>query len=151
MDENVLDHIHFTWTQKIYVVFEYNITFTMAYYGIFQFSSVAQSCLTLCDPFDCSVPVLPVHHRLLEFAQTCPLSQWRHPTISSSVIPFSSWLHSFPASGSFQTILVVSYSHSDGFKEQKECGKKICIFFRIIWKTHVLSTIQSQNNCCLSY
>ena len=32
----------------------------------------------------------------------CPLSQWCHPTSSSSVIPFSSRLHSFPASGSFQ-------------------------------------------------
>ena len=32
----------------------------------------------------------------------CPLSQWCHPTISSSVIPFSSCPHSFPASGSFQ-------------------------------------------------
>ena len=32
----------------------------------------------------------------------CPLSQWHHPTISSSVIPFSSCPQSFPASGSFQ-------------------------------------------------
>ena len=32
---------------------------------------------------------------------SCPLSQWCHPTISSSIIPFSSWLLSFPASGSF--------------------------------------------------
>ena len=32
----------------------------------------------------------------------CPLSQWCHPTISSSVVPFSSRLQSFPASGSFQ-------------------------------------------------
>ena len=35
-----------------------------------QFSSVAQSCPTLCDPMDCSMPGLPVHHRLLELAQT---------------------------------------------------------------------------------
>ena len=35
-----------------------------------QFSSVAQSCLTLCDPMDCSMPGLPVHHQLLEFTQT---------------------------------------------------------------------------------
>ena len=34
-------------------------------------------------------------------SNSCPLSQWRHPTISSSVIPFSSCLQSFPASGSF--------------------------------------------------
>ena len=35
-----------------------------------QFSSVTQSCLTLCDPMDCSMPGLPVHHQLLELAQT---------------------------------------------------------------------------------
>ena len=36
----------------------------------FQFSSVAQSCPTLCDPMDCSMPGLPVHHQLPEFTQT---------------------------------------------------------------------------------
>ena len=36
------------------------------------------------------------------YPNSCPLSQWCHPTISSSVIPFSSHLQSFPASGSFQ-------------------------------------------------
>ena len=35
-----------------------------------QFSSVAQSCPTLCEPTDCSMPGLPVHHQLLEFTQT---------------------------------------------------------------------------------
>ena len=35
-----------------------------------QFSSVAQPCLTLCDPMDCSMPGLPVHHQFLEFTQT---------------------------------------------------------------------------------
>ena len=35
-----------------------------------QFSSVAQSCLTLCDPMNCSTPGLPVHHELPEFTQT---------------------------------------------------------------------------------
>ena len=35
-----------------------------------QFSSVAQSFPTLCNPMDCSTPGLPVHHHLLEFAQT---------------------------------------------------------------------------------
>ena len=33
------------------------------------FSSVAQSCPTLCKPMDCSMSGLPVHHQLLEFAQ----------------------------------------------------------------------------------
>ena len=36
----------------------------------FQFSSVAQSCPTLCHPMDCSMPGLPVHHQLPEFTQT---------------------------------------------------------------------------------
>ena len=36
------------------------------------------------------------------YSKSCPLSQWYHPTISSSVIPFSSCPQSFPASGSFQ-------------------------------------------------
>ena len=69
----------------------------------FQFSSVAQSCLTLCDPMNYSTPGLPVYHQLLESTQnSCPLSRWCHPAISSSVVPFSSCLQSFPASGSFQ-------------------------------------------------
>ena len=35
-----------------------------------QFSSVAQSCPTLCNPMNCSMPGLPVHHQFLEFTQT---------------------------------------------------------------------------------
>ena len=35
-----------------------------------QFSSVAQSCLTLCDPMNCSMPGFPVQHQLPEFTQT---------------------------------------------------------------------------------
>ena len=35
-----------------------------------QFSSVTQSCLILCDPMNCSRPGFPVHHQLLELAQT---------------------------------------------------------------------------------
>ena len=35
-----------------------------------QFNSVAQSCLTLCDPMDYSMPGFPVHHQLLELTQT---------------------------------------------------------------------------------
>ena len=64
-----------------------------------QFSSVAQSCPTLCDPRNRSTPGLPGHHQLLEFTQTHVHRV--HPTISSSVFPFSSCLQSFPASGSF--------------------------------------------------
>ena len=65
--------------------------------------SVANLCLTLCDSMDCSTPGLPVLPYLLEMAQTHV--NWvsdAHPTISSSVILFSSRLQSFPAPGSFQ-------------------------------------------------
>ena len=50
---------------------------------------------------DCSMPGFLVHHQLPgACSNSCPLSRWRHPTISSSVVPFSC-LQSFPASGSF--------------------------------------------------
>ena len=67
----------------------------------FQFSSVAQLCLTL-------QPHVPQHARPPcpsptpgVYPNSCLLSRWCYPTISSSVIPFSSHLQSFPASGSF--------------------------------------------------
>ena len=85
---------------------------------------------TLCDPMDCSPPGSSVHSVQFSSIQSlscvcfrfhglqharppcpsptprvhpnpCPLSRWCHPTISSSVVPFSSCLCSFPASGSF--------------------------------------------------
>ena len=67
-----------------------------------QFRSVTQSCPTLWPhglkrtrlPCSSSTPGV--------YSNSCPLSQWCHPTISSSVMPFSSHLQSFPASGSFQ-------------------------------------------------
>ena len=40
------------------------------YYRFSQFSSVAQSCPTLCHPMNCSTPGLPVHHQLPGFTQT---------------------------------------------------------------------------------
>ena len=59
--------------------------------------SVDQSQMSLCDPIDCSSPS-PSQGTC---SNSCPLSLWCHPTISSSVFPFSSCLQSFPASGSF--------------------------------------------------
>ena len=67
-----------------------------------QFSSVAQSCPTLCNPMNRSTPGLPVHHQLPESTQTHV--HWVGDAIqtnSSSAIPFSSCPQSFPASGSF--------------------------------------------------
>ena len=61
-----------------------------SYEGIFRrFSSVAQSCPTLCDPMDCNMPGLPVCHQLPEFTQThvhwdCDPIQLSHPLSSPS-------------------------------------------------------------------
>ena len=70
------------------------------------FSSVQFSCSVVSDSLrphepqytrpPCSSPTPGVH------PNSCPLSWWCHPTISSSVIPFSSFPQSFPASRSFQ-------------------------------------------------
>ena len=67
-----------------------------------QFSSVAQSCPTLCDPMNRSMPGLPVHYQLLESTQTHV--HWVGDAIQPShplSFPFSSCSQSFPASGSF--------------------------------------------------
>ena len=45
-------------------------TEVFSFLNCLQFSSVAQSCLTLCDPMNHNMPGLPVHHQLLEFTQT---------------------------------------------------------------------------------
>ena len=66
-----------------------------------QFISVTQLCLTL-QPHGLQHAGLPCPPPTLEAcSNSCALSQWCHPTISSSVIPFSSCLQSFPALGSF--------------------------------------------------
>ena len=68
---------------------------------LIQFGSAAQSCLTLWTRglqhawLPCPPPTPGA------CANLCPSSRWCHPTISSSVIPFSSCLQSFPASESF--------------------------------------------------
>ena len=74
------------------------------------FSSVQLlSRVQLCDPMDCSTPDFPVHHQLPgTYSNSCLSRWWCHPTISSSVAPFSSCLQSSSASGSFQ---MVSSSH----------------------------------------
>ena len=66
------------------------------------FCSVAQSCPTLCDPHGLQHTRLPCPSPAPgAYSNSCPSSQQCHPTISSSVVPLSSCLQSFPASGSF--------------------------------------------------
>ena len=60
-----------------------------------QFSSVAQSCPTLCDPMNCSTPGLPVHHQLLEFTKLMSVESVMpynhlilcHPFLPPSIFP----------------------------------------------------------------
>ena len=65
-----------------------------------RFVLVAQSCLNLRDPVDCSTPGSCPPSSPGLCSNPCPLSQWCHPTISSFVAAFSCF-QSFPASGSF--------------------------------------------------
>ena len=74
----------------------------IASFSSVQFSSVAQSCPTLCDPMNCGTPGLPVHHQLPEFTQTHvhrvgDAIQPSHPLFS----PSPPAPQSLPASGSF--------------------------------------------------
>ena len=59
-----------------------------------QFSSVTQSCPTLCDPMDCSMPGFPIHHQLPEHTQThvhhiSDAIQPSHPLLSPSLPAFN--------------------------------------------------------------
>ena len=69
--------------------------------------NVCYCCSVLSHVLFFVTPWTAAHHASLSFtisyicSNSCPLSQWCHSTISSSVIPFSSCLRSFPASGSF--------------------------------------------------
>ena len=74
---------------------------TLYYIYSVQFSSVTQSCLTLrSHELQHTRPPCPSPTPRV-YSNSCPSSRWCHPAISSSVIPFSSCLQSFPASGSF--------------------------------------------------
>ena len=80
---------------------------TSLFYYIFsssfsvQFSSVAQSCPTFCDPTNRSTPVSLSITSPEVHPNSCASSRWCHPAISSSVLSFSSCPQSLPASESF--------------------------------------------------
>ena len=74
----------------------------LKFYDLNWVSSVTQSCLTL-QPRGLQHARLPCPSPTPRaYSNSCPSCRWCHPTISSSVVPFSSCLQSFPASGSFQ-------------------------------------------------
>ena len=70
------------------------ISIKLLLYSLIQFSSVAQSYLTTCDSMGCSTPGFPVHHQLLELAQTHvhrvgDAIQPPHPLLSPSLPAFN--------------------------------------------------------------
>ena len=78
-----------------------------------QFSSVAQSCLTLCDPMNCSTPGLPVHHQLLELTQI--YWSFRFSIIPSKEIPGlisfrMDWLDLLAVQGPLKRLLAIKKS-----------------------------------------
>ena len=101
---------------------------TKLYFILFQFRSVVQSCLTLCDPMYCSTPGLPVHHQRPEFTQLTSIKSVmpsKHlilcrpllllPSIFPSIWVFSneSALHiSWPKYWSFSFYISLSNEHS---------------------------------------
>ena len=92
--------VSYKWRQTIYDFL------LLASFSSVQFSSVTESCLTLCDLVNHSTSGLPVHHQLPGvYPNPCPSSQWCHPTISSSVVPFSSCPQSFPAPSIFSSFM----------------------------------------------
>ena len=97
---------HFLWNPVFLIVpqiVEKEVNPIISRYSIGCFCcSVTQLFSTFCSPKDCSTPGFLVFHYLPEFwSDSRPLSEWGRPAISSSVVPFSSCLQSFPASGSF--------------------------------------------------
>ena len=102
------------WMDKKTVVHIHNEVYTMEY--SVQFSSVTQSCLTPCDRMDLQHARLPCPWTAAGvYSNSCPLSLWYHPIISSFVVPFSSCPQSIPASGTFQiSQLIASGGQSIG-------------------------------------
>ena len=68
-----------SWNFSPYYLFNYLLPFSPLLYWV-QFSSVAQSCPTLCDPMDCSIPGLLVHHELPVYSNSSPLSPVMPPS-----------------------------------------------------------------------
>ena len=95
---NFKDLISYLTCQDICLCYVYNL-FVLSF--SVQFSSVAQSYLTLRPHESQHARPLCPSPTPRAYSNSCALSHWCHPTISSSIVPFSSCPQSFPASGSF--------------------------------------------------
>ena len=99
---------------------------------------------------DCSMPGFPVHYQTPRAClNSCPLSQWCQPTISSSIIPFSSCLQSFPASGPFlMSQFCASKCWSFSFSNSLSNEYSWLIFFRIdrVWTCSPRDSLQHHSS-----
>ena len=116
------------------------------YFSSLQFNSVAQSCLTL-QPHELQHATSPCPSPTPgAYPSSCPLSRWCYPTISSSVIPFSSCPQSFPASGSFQmSQLFASGGQSIGVSVSTSVLPMITQDWSLLWWTGWIS-LQSKEH-----
>ena len=102
-----------------------------------KFSSVTQSCLTLCDPVDCRTPGLPVYHQLLEFTQTyvhwisdaiqpsyhllSPSPPAFNPSQHQSLFQWVNYSHRWPKSWSFSFSISPSNEYSGLTSFRMDC------------------------------
>ena len=99
------------------------------------FSSVAQSCLTFCNPVDCSTPGFPVHHQLPKFAQTHVhrVGDAIQPSVLCYPLLYLLSIFSIVRVFSNESVFHISWSKywSFSFSLSNECSG--LIFFRIDW------------------
>ena len=114
---NLTDILWSEWTQtQTHAPWHLGICKIMVYIGCY-WCSVTLSCLTLCDHVDCSIPGFPVLCSVLDLLKIMSIESVMpsNPTMLSSVAPFSSYLQSFPASGSFlMSLFFISGGQSMG-------------------------------------
>ena len=115
---------------------------TPIFHAQVHFRSATQSCLTLCSPMDCSTPGFPVlpgnstTSTTRAYSNSCQLSRWCHPTISSSVIPCHTLLSPSPPAFNLS-------QHQDLFKwvnSSHQVAKVLAKVFTFQWifRTDVL-------------
>ena len=87
---------------------------------LIQFSSVAQSCPTVCNPMNCSTPGLPVHHQLPEFGQTHVhgVGDATQPSQPGRLIHVRNWAVQF----TFHNMCFILWRRSDLEKKEQASG-----------------------------
>ena len=143
-----------TWMPVFFDIISLFLTYDgTVWASVYTFGDISQGYLHLCTREKSSVqfsfsvmsdslwPLEPQHTRLpcpsptaKVYPNPCLLSQWCHPTISSSVVPFSSCPQSFPTSGSFQmSQLFTSGGQSIGVSASAFKEYSGLISFRMDW------------------